>query len=309
MRREWISSCVFVAVAAFSARIDSGEWGRFIRGDVDDSGRVEMADAVSVLRFLFPSSPDDAVALSCLNAADANDDDRINFTDPIYLLNHLFRGGPAAPAPFLECGPDLTTDKLGCAGGSRCSTAPDGFGSLALDPDGLFFVIDRSVFMWGSGELAVTIREIARVISTARADVEFGIVMFSGGAAVFPGTGKPIAAGDAGALEEAVHFMTHTQGVEGACVDEGLLAGLALAATSTAGDKVLFYVGSGAGVCGEELETTYLDTTLKDVTAENAGRLAIYTIGERVRSDLRDHFLSDLATQNRGEYLRIDRGE
>jgi hypothetical protein len=85
--------------------------GGVIPGDDDLDGRATLSDAVSLLRRLFQGEI--ALALPCggtLREAgnavilDINGDRRINITDPIHLLNYLFRGGPAS-ALGAECVP------------------------------------------------------------------------------------------------------------------------------------------------------------------------------------------------------------
>ncbi len=64
---------------------------------------------VSVLGFLFLGD----AAPWCPDAADADDSGVLDITDPIYLLGHLFLGGPAPPPPGLAaCGADRTLDRL-----------------------------------------------------------------------------------------------------------------------------------------------------------------------------------------------------
>ena len=46
-------------------------------------------------------------------SADANDDGRVNLSDAIVTLLHLF-GGRTLPPPFGDCGVDPTTDDLDC---------------------------------------------------------------------------------------------------------------------------------------------------------------------------------------------------
>lgn len=89
-----------------------GDGPRFIRGDSDSTGRINLNDAVYALNFLFLGGPEP----SCLDAADADDSDTVGISDAIYVLNYLFLGGPAPVAPFPDCGtPDLVEDvSLGC---------------------------------------------------------------------------------------------------------------------------------------------------------------------------------------------------
>jgi hypothetical protein len=96
--------------------------GRFLRGDVNDNGKLELADPVFSIGFLFLGEPD---SLGCLDAADSNDDGKLDVTDPVYALIFLFLGGPAPAAPFPDCGDDPTADSLGCAAHRHCSTDCD----------------------------------------------------------------------------------------------------------------------------------------------------------------------------------------
>ncbi len=46
----------------------------------------------------------------------ANFDGRIEISDALYLLNHLFAGGPEPPVPYPNDGMDPTQDTLDCRG-------------------------------------------------------------------------------------------------------------------------------------------------------------------------------------------------
>lgn len=94
---------------------------RFVRGDADSSGRIDLSDALAVLNFLFSSGREPA----CLDAADADDvgSGSLTITDAIRILGWLFSGGPAPgePGPTAteytagDCGTDPTSgDGLGC---------------------------------------------------------------------------------------------------------------------------------------------------------------------------------------------------
>ncbi|HZN58941.1 MAG TPA: hypothetical protein VFD71_12755, partial [Planctomycetota bacterium] len=52
--------------------------------------------------------------LPCPDAADADDNGRLEITDPIRILSFLFLGGDALPPPFGVTGPDPTPDDLDC---------------------------------------------------------------------------------------------------------------------------------------------------------------------------------------------------
>ncbi|MFQ5654109.1 MAG: hypothetical protein ACE5GW_05190 [Planctomycetota bacterium] len=82
----------------------------FIRGDANVSGDTNLADAVTILTYLFSAGQ-----LDCLDAADVNDSADIDLADPVALLTFLFASGAAPPLPYPDPGPDPTPDPLGCA--------------------------------------------------------------------------------------------------------------------------------------------------------------------------------------------------
>ncbi|HVR74280.1 MAG TPA: hypothetical protein VMT52_08110 [Planctomycetota bacterium] len=80
------------------------------RGDCDSNGRVNITDAVFQLNHLFQGGQ----RWVCDDGCDTNDDGRIDLTDPVATLTYLFQGGSAPPPPGPdECGMDLTADFLG----------------------------------------------------------------------------------------------------------------------------------------------------------------------------------------------------
>lgn len=84
----------------------------FRRGDANGDGRVNIADPLAILNFLFSDG-----RLRCRDAADTNDSGGVNIADAVSLYLFLFAGEapPPAPGPF-ECGPDpLDDDDLECA--------------------------------------------------------------------------------------------------------------------------------------------------------------------------------------------------
>ena len=94
----------------FVVRLDGepvGDLARFVRGDVDGSGRVNISDAVSGLNHLFAGGE----APPCDAAVDADSSGESNLSDMIFVLEFLFRSGPAPAAPFPGC--DETDE--GCA--------------------------------------------------------------------------------------------------------------------------------------------------------------------------------------------------
>ena len=83
---------------------------RFLRGDADGSGALNITDAIFVLGFLFLGQPDP----SCHDAADFNDDQTVNITDAIAMLSFLFLGAEPPKPPGGACGFDPTEDDLAC---------------------------------------------------------------------------------------------------------------------------------------------------------------------------------------------------
>ena len=79
----------------------------FRRGDGNDDGTFDIADAVAILSYLFAGG-----VVPCIDAADANDDGAIDIADAIAILSHLFGGAGDLPPPFGSCGVDPTPDDL-----------------------------------------------------------------------------------------------------------------------------------------------------------------------------------------------------
>lgn len=91
---------------------------RFRRGDSDANGLINMTDGIFILNHLFLGGP----TPPCRDAADADNDGEVTITDGIYMLNFLFLGGPEPPAPGHEdCGPDPTPEEEpGCESYTSC---------------------------------------------------------------------------------------------------------------------------------------------------------------------------------------------
>lgn len=83
---------------------------RFIRGDANRDNKVNIADAVALCWTAAGRGP-----VPCEDAGDVNDNGRIDLADPIYLLMYLFAAGRPPASPFPQPGADLTPwDDLGC---------------------------------------------------------------------------------------------------------------------------------------------------------------------------------------------------
>jgi hypothetical protein len=88
----------------------------FIRGDCNTSGSVDIADAASVISALFYTGTW-KYEPACDKACDANDDGRMDLADSVFLLRYLFRNNEGAlniKPPYPAAGADPTVDKLTC---------------------------------------------------------------------------------------------------------------------------------------------------------------------------------------------------
>jgi hypothetical protein len=85
----------------------------FIRGDANKDDGVDISDPVFILGYIFLGSE----VPPCLDSADANNDTRLDISDSIWMLSYLFRGGPQPSEPFPQAGVDPSDDgggSLGC---------------------------------------------------------------------------------------------------------------------------------------------------------------------------------------------------
>ena len=80
----------------------------FVRGDVDRDDGVGIPDILLLIAHLLQGQ-----SVECLDAADANDDGRVDTLDFSAILAHLFSGA-SLPPPFPEPGVDPTLAALSC---------------------------------------------------------------------------------------------------------------------------------------------------------------------------------------------------
>lgn len=119
-----------LAVVFCGATAVRGQSTRFKRGDANADARVDVSDAVSTLNHLFLGR----AGGPCEDAADANDDGQLDVSDAVYSLAYLFLGGSEPASPGFQCGVDPTPDALGCDHYPACSQ--DGTLSPLLKPTG-----------------------------------------------------------------------------------------------------------------------------------------------------------------------------
>jgi hypothetical protein len=272
----------------------------FVRSDVDQSSRLDVSDAVAVLRFLFAGERD---LVGCEDAADSDDSGVLDASDAVFLLGALFRGGPAPAAPFPDCGEDPTDDALGCEAYEVCRFAFT-FYARSFAADGVFFVIDRSEHMQDSGEVQRAKHEMSRVINELPEDAWLGLVLLDAEAVAFPSSALPARGSQESKNAARLFIRDFTLGL-GACPHRALLSALEMAEASDARSKVVIHVSSGRGNCQRADEASYLDQILETVTLVNRGTVHIHTIGVLEISPLGERFLQDLASRNGGTYTRV----
>jgi len=91
----------------------------FVRGDVDQSGAIDLTDPIGLFDHLFRGG----TAPICRDAADANVVVVVVYlSDSIAILQHLFLGTFTPEAPFPLCGAGPTKDDLECERFQPCST-------------------------------------------------------------------------------------------------------------------------------------------------------------------------------------------
>ncbi len=66
-----------------------------LRGDANSDGTIDLADIVYLVNYLYKGGP----APASTEAGDANCDGTIDLADVIYLINYLYKGGPAPGCP------------------------------------------------------------------------------------------------------------------------------------------------------------------------------------------------------------------
>jgi hypothetical protein len=91
------------ATAQVVFRLQAGPPGfQFVRGNPNGDTKINIADAVWIINELFRSGP----ASSCPASSDINGDGVEDAADALYLATYLFRGGPSPPSPFPGCALD-----------------------------------------------------------------------------------------------------------------------------------------------------------------------------------------------------------
>jgi hypothetical protein len=112
---------LFIATLVFAvhAGIDV-DAQNFIRADVTADGTADITDVIHGLRFLIFGNP----SVDCLDAGDVDDNGVLDISDSISFLMFEFLGAAPPRAPYPECGPDPSSDTLGCSAFAACENSP-----------------------------------------------------------------------------------------------------------------------------------------------------------------------------------------
>ncbi len=92
---------------------------QFIRGDANNDSKVDIADSIYILNHLNQGAYSQTFAgnyeFACQDAADVNDDGRIDQNDALYLSRALFLGTGEWPIPMpsLKYGKEDPREQLG----------------------------------------------------------------------------------------------------------------------------------------------------------------------------------------------------
>jgi len=81
-------------------RVEPEDCTRFLRGDVNADQEVDLVDVIATIWMLLGGS-----TVPCQAAADLDGSGTHDLTDPVLLLEHLFKAGPPPAPPYPDCGP------------------------------------------------------------------------------------------------------------------------------------------------------------------------------------------------------------
>jgi hypothetical protein len=92
----------------------------FRRGEANGDGRLNITDAIAILKYIGGLGYYYQAIRDCQDRADVDDDGRITITDGVVLLRHLFLAQGPIAMPYPDCGEDPTPDGLVCEPAAAC---------------------------------------------------------------------------------------------------------------------------------------------------------------------------------------------
>ena len=101
---------VCLVVVLFLVASSPAAGAQFVRGDADQNGVLNVTDVVVILGYLFWGAE-----TSCLGALDVNDSGTVDIADAIRLVRYIFGEASPPAAPFPECGYAPSGSALSCA--------------------------------------------------------------------------------------------------------------------------------------------------------------------------------------------------
>jgi hypothetical protein len=257
-----------LALLGLLARV--GAQDEFRRGHLGHSGALRTSDALGILSHLFQEGR--PLPLSCADAADADDNGKVEIADALVVLNSVHCLGPAPREPFLFCGPDPTPDGLDCVQSFHCPTGSSLLeGARALWAEGLIVAIERSETMQDTGQLAVAKRELACALESlsARPPIPLAIIFFDEEVVTYPLPGDVVRS-SCSVVSQALKFVEEMPGGRGACPVAAIDAALDFAREFPPGTRsVLIAVSTRIGL------VAFLEVTAADELDSVLERLRI----------------------------------
>lgn len=99
---------------------DPHPFSPFWRGDANSNGLVTIADTIAILAQIFRGG----TVITCMDAADFDDNGTVELLDGVASLMHFFRLGPGPAEPTGYCGEDRTPDSLPDCVDPNCAESP-----------------------------------------------------------------------------------------------------------------------------------------------------------------------------------------
>lgn len=114
-----LGSLMLLVSTALLFTSTAGAQIEFRRGDADGDGHfAPIQDALFLINGLFSAGP-----VPCYDAQDFNDSGTVNIGDAVEILSFGYLSGPPPPAPgFESCGADPTDDGIGCNSYLTCDS-------------------------------------------------------------------------------------------------------------------------------------------------------------------------------------------
>jgi hypothetical protein len=102
--------------------VEGPQTAPFVRGDPNNDGKADIADAVWIVYDIVPGLNGGHAA--CRDTLDANGDGKADLVDAVYIIDWQFRAGPAPKAPYPSCSKSDASTAASCPAGSTNCVAP-----------------------------------------------------------------------------------------------------------------------------------------------------------------------------------------